>query len=54
MTLSTKCCLKLGIVKIENDSWICKSGCYHAINEPRCQCDCHDLIKLRLVLGFGQ
>jgi len=41
--------LKLGAVTVDNDSWICIFGCYHNIQDDRCECDCHNKFKLKLV-----
>lgn len=40
--------LELSVVKIDNDSWICKFGCYHEIFNKKCECECHQFFYLKM------
>ncbi len=40
--------LKIGSVEIKDNSWICIFGCYHNIQDSRCECDCHNKFKISL------
>ena len=39
MTHNTK---SKGLGRIMNDSWVCRLGCYHEIDNTKCECECHD------------